>query len=385
MIPIIPMNKEKNIEKFITAFHQKKKHLISNDTFFETIKDLDINFYPYYYLKAYYLYKQDINITEAIGAISKAIDTLNQSSKFNSINPFHGYFYDIEVSCPIQKVYGLAGEIYAKAKDNAKALECFIKFQYYSCQLKTEFQKANDGNSAFVYSFRTLNKYVLSDLINHEITVVHPSKMNDPFDTFALLWSKEEHLEETCTNTYHIEPFSKSFQYYKLRSFVGNQELTQTSNVVKNILMWSHYGNSHAGFCIEYKLSNEFIKTPRSDSYKHHYLKRVEYGKTLKLTSKTINTTEGYASKSKEWEYEQEVRLISYDPTCEKDNLQIPLDPNSSIHAIYFGYRCSGSDKKTIIKLLGNNIKYYNVKSNPEDIHNLIIEKYKSVETDTTK
>ena len=109
------------------------------------------------------------------------------------------------------------------------------------------------------------------------ITVCHPSKMNDPFDSLFLLWSSEDNLNKTCNNKTHIKPFSDSFQYFKIRCFVGNKKLSLDNNLIRKVVMWSHYADAHQGFCIRYRLSKAFIKQDEGIGYSHKYLKKVHY------------------------------------------------------------------------------------------------------------
>lgn len=85
--------------------------------------------------------------------------------------------------------------------------------------------------------------------------------MNDPFDSIANLWSTESNLNNICTEEQHISSYSKSFQYFRIRSFVANKVTYDTDdNILKKILMWSFYANEHKGFCIKYRLAKHFIK-----------------------------------------------------------------------------------------------------------------------------
>ena len=120
--------------------------------------------------------------------------------------------------------------------------------------------------------------------------------------------------------------------------------------------MWAHYADGHKGFCVEYDFSSEFRKPLRS-------FNRVHYD-TVDLSKDKLSITEAFATKSKEWKYENEVRLISYNCDSNDDHLLIPLDNQSSISAIYFGLKCSEKRISIIRPLLkGKNVKFYKMEA----------------------
>ena len=136
--------------------------------------------------------------------------------------------------------------------------------------------------------------------------------------------------------------------------------------------MCSYEANDHKGFCIQYKFSKEIIKKTNDDSYRHWFIKPIIYSnKRINLDISNSNTTELFATKSKNWEKEKEVRLISYNPNCDNDYDRIELDSDSKIDAIYFGYRCSDDNINLIKNILGPNVKYYKMKMDIKDIYNI--------------
>jgi len=272
----------------------------------------------------------------------------------------HHQFYDM---------YFCAGEIYSKLNLYDEALEHYKKCHYYNTFLKSEF--SNDATVP-LYSFRRYNEYSLADLINNTITVCPSAMMNDPFDSVVNLWATEEHLGCICTEKQHVKPYHDSFGFYRIRSFCAES----TNPVYKNILMWSHYGDEHKGFCVKYKLSQNFICQKENDKYEHMYLKNITYSNAkIGLDMLTINTDLAYATKNNQWQYEHEVRLIVYNPNRKEKFYGIELDKQSCIEAVYFGYRCTESAINTIKNIFKNNNvstpKFYKMELNKHDIYNM--------------
>ena len=322
----------------------------------------------YYYKSSFYYEKEDY--IKAKQEIEFAIDLLGLPSDKPIKYGIVEYFLH---NCDEKIIFRLAGKIYANLGEVEKSKDCYNKFQYYSIQLNSGFE---DSDSAVLYSFRSVSVFSLSDLIQKAITVCNPSKMNDPFDSLFRLWAdKDNQISISENNTGKgLEPFLNSFNYYKIRCFVGNKTLTSDNKIVKKILMWGQYADGHRGFCIKYRLSKAFIKKDKNANYSHLYLKRINYQPHLekkKIRVNTMNTDELYALKSNEWKYENEVRLISYDPSCEEDHLQIQLDDKTAIEAIYFGYLCPENTIKTIRQILGEEVQYYKMDCDLENIYQL--------------
>ncbi len=115
---------------------------------------------------------------------------------------------------------------------------------------------------------------------------------------------------------------------------------------ITNILMWSHYGDDHKGFVIEF----------RADFIDGLSIEEVEYSnKRDFLTFEDIEENifdRVFLKKSIEWSYEQEYRAVLPLEKCiKKINNDIHLFEikKSSINSISFGCAMD-EEKKTIIK-----------------------------------
>ena len=311
--------------------------------------------YRLHYLKAYY-YNSQNNIKKALEEIDiclASLGVLTDSSTYNHF-PIKGLNVDP------REVYYLAGETFAKAGDYNRSLDAFKKHQLASI-LKSV-------NETYLYSFRNFNEHSLSDLINQEITVSPPSEFNDPFDTLLMQWT--DCLKGRNKNA-HIKPYIDSFDYYRIRSFTKD---TTSQRAYRNIQMWSHYAYNHEGFCIKYRFWPDF--TNNTDI--HITFRSVNYAKRkekIDVTESSINLNPAFCLKEKKWNYEHEVRLIAFMPETKSQFDAIPMGDYCNIDSIYFGIRCKDTTVMTIQKLLrkyGLNVKYYKMKSNPNDIYNLI-------------
>lgn len=255
--------------------------------------------------------------------------------------------------------YLLAGDIYSNVGECAKALESYKLYHFWVQQVRTHNSLINKS-SAVVYSYRSYNNYFLEDLVNKTITCSSPSEMNDPFDSILSFWSKKENLEHLSDNRKNSEMYSKSFDYYRIRSFVANTTTYESDDELLNsVRMWSHYADCHKGLCVKYRLSEHFIKA--ENPYKSMEDVECKYN-VLRLFPmiykpdfcikdlKAIDSTELICRKQSLWSDENEVRLISYNPNNEDKWIAEPL-MDSAIEEIIFGYRCTEKHRMTIYNM----------------------------------
>ena len=128
-----------------------------------------------------------------------------------------------------------------------------------------------------------------------------------------------------------------------------------------SMLMWSHYANSHMGFCIEYEIP------PYTDSYVSlfHNLfpviysdertsvldQCIQYQEELELKKEILwdLLKYGLLTKSMVWKYQNEWRLISYGDMLTRGN-----DFNCrffDIKKVYLGSKMSNEDRIKVIEI----------------------------------
>lgn len=277
------------------------------------------------------------------------------------------------------KVFLREAEYYAGRGDYKQSKELYKKFYYYI--FKQERQDYCLGPIS-LYSFRTYNTYSVQDLINSEITVVHPSKMNDPFDSLITFLSKEENLKNICKVQSHVKIQSEIFKHFRIRSFATGRfnQFMKNDEVLGNTLMWSNYADSHRGFCIRYELSDDFTykfaENSNTNDYSFSLLQLVRYHDEPVGIKSRLNTLTAFSLKKRCWEYENEVRLITYDTSTDKDHLGIKLDEGSRIAEIVFGYNCPDEVVETIRELfVGDSVSFSKMKINNDDVMSLVKEK----------
>lgn len=115
-------------------------------------------------------------------------------------------------------------------------------------------------------------------------------------------------------------------------------------------LMWSHYTESHQGFCIGFKENHEYFKDINSPpNFGNFIIEPVIYSKDRPilpfLKPNFSENLKFILTKSKDWEYEQEVRVISLlekatkTIECNPFNLSLFHVPHDAIGEIIIGLR----------------------------------------------
>lgn len=152
----------------------------------------------------------------------------------------------------------------------------------------------------------------------------------------------------------------------KGRKIISEQSrVTCLSERMDSPLMWSHYANKHYGFCLEYDFTHNMIKRypdlwlakmmlfPVIYSDNRPLLSQaisnpqimLQYMKTKKLSNDMIkNIIYGLLFKSKDWEYEQEWRIIIVNQ--DKPTLKLP-----PARKVFLGANMESSTKERIIEI----------------------------------
>lgn len=278
----------------------------------------------------------------------------------------------------LTRLYELSGEIYGELGDYEKSLRFYTNFQCLKMQLKTNLFKGREPQDTItLYQFRKFSDYALSNLMKSEITLSRPSEMNDIFDTLVFTWLNSPSFGNSSQFKGHLEPFKQSFQDYRIASFCEDNPDNERF-AVQNSLMWAHYAAEHRGFCVEYSFDKAEFRQDHFNEISASRMFRIKYTdpKESPINFETFDSSlfmdVGFFTKSIDWQYENEVRIIQYKSKQGALREQYSLTPKSRIVAIYFGYRCPESNIQIIKKLLhGRDIKFYKMDIDYSNVHRL--------------
>jgi hypothetical protein len=235
-------------------------------------------------------------------------------------------------------------------------------------------------------------KYVTGDRIDvlerGLIRFTQASALNDPFETEPNLCELEAYLRQRgkriieeqrerganfiqlAVADFMLEPTLRK----KLAAFRqdnnSNYAFLSLSKKQNNLLMWSHYSDSHRGFVLGFESDHAFFQTtiPREV----RALTEVGYSATRPIMPAPDQNWTNLAeiiffTKSEHWSYEEELRLVK-NPHCADD--VIPVEdgqdiylfkfPPESLKEVILGFRMLPDLRRRIVEIV--EAKYQDVR-----------------------
>lgn len=195
-----------------------------------------------------------------------------------------------------------------------------------------------------IYKYHTININLLHSLRNKTNWYSKLSHLNDPYECFF--------IDNTNTTTY--------------KDLISILSVCCFSKNMDNILMWSHYADSHRGVCLEWEVNEKSSQLKGA-------LNAVMYEDELVTLNEVKRSKDGYLDlnvssngkfilqKLKDWAYEEELRIynICEDPTLRGKSKEFL----GELTTIYFGKNVT-KDNIELVKFNTShiiNLKYYKV------------------------
>jgi hypothetical protein len=156
-----------------------------------------------------------------------------------------------------------------------------------------------------------------------------------------------------------VKPQFSTILSEKSNELIGVLSLTEKPD---NLLMWSHYSESHRGYCIGFDSNHSFFNRKRSEKDEFYYLRKVKYldHRPSKLMV-DMNGTDMFLLKSDIWEYEQEWRMCAVLPDADTilkvgdSKIHLFNFPTDAIKEIIIGVNAENSLIQSILSLVNNN------------------------------
>jgi hypothetical protein len=195
----------------------------------------------------------------------------------------------------------------------------------------------------------------LNMLFRNEIYASPFSKLNDPNEAIY-----DENITQTVnllSSMFNVDSSEILNCLKDIESYKSNLGIYSLSTDYSINEMWSKYGDCHKGFCIEYdieKLKDLYLSPAAVNQLK------VTYSKPQTLTILDIQDQKKqlvklFGTKTKDWSYENEVRLIF-------DSYGLKNYHPSALLSIYFGTEMKEICKKQIIdKLSDRDVRFFDM------------------------
>ena len=321
-----------------------------------------------------------LSLSEAhfqLGDYGKAVDTLEEG--------IIEYSKVCEYSYPMKKdMYHNLGVYQCYMGKEKEALQSFRKFVFYLTINNVTYRNIP------LYCYKKVSDFTISDLKNSRITLANPNKFDDPLDCLVFPWMEINSAKaNTEGDKLAAKLINEAFSYVRIKCFVRNASLptvdnpSPTSNEKKseysNVIMWPTYADYHKGICMEYHLPAT-LQQPDIANERTFFLNDVDYVDTIKLND-VLTIKEGFFTKSSEWAFEKETRLLYYDTKSTEPFKSVDV-PTESLKKVFFGIRCTESDEYRVIKALEGNqvVEFYKMKFQQDDIYTFVPVKFNEKE-----
>jgi len=226
------------------------------------------------------------------------------------------------------------------------------------------------NNPDFLYKYYSVQERRLSwlkdTLLKEKVYFSNPSQLNDPFEFHVKFswdapkskvkdyWKKYVNSDNRNLNRKQrrelLESFVKDQRHAGFQEEMHRNAQIRYQEILKhigifclspyndNMLMWSHYADSHKGVCLQFNRKHKFLKNSEQVIYTDD-IPTVNFVLDNELTG-SLKT---YRTKGTKWNYEDERRVIDITGFGER---KIPKD---FITGIILGCNISDDDRTELI------------------------------------
>jgi hypothetical protein len=229
-------------------------------------------------------------------------------------------------------------------------------------QIQSVASKASATTPSHFYKYRPIDGFSESWILNNEVFFAPSKLFNDPFDCKARFRGppSESALKAFLLRNPRLQQASPSEReqlvnkriaapgfvdlcrragvstYQSLASEYGVLSLSSKRN---SILMFAHYGHSHAGYCLEYRNGQD-----RLFSWVRQVQYEEEYPRVDVFEDPDAAVTTGMRTKAKCWDYESEWRVFMKPPG-------VYQCPEHLLTGIIFGCNIVAEERERLIAM----------------------------------
>ena len=221
-----------------------------------------------------------------------------------------------------------------------------------------------------LHKYYRIDQRLINLLVHNEVWFSNPEGFNDPYDCNLTIDSTNtleeihNHLKEKAINQKlnftDTEILAKAKYWFQNPNELSDYLRTNQKEELKRkgiacfsrsdsiLLMWSHYADSHMGTCLTFDMTKDhnFFSLPFLVDYPQEY-PRINF---IREKSSRVRYKHIIATKSIDWKYEEEVRILKDTRDHGQSRGNIKFNKESLIE-IKFGLRSSPKDIETIRKI----------------------------------
>jgi Protein of unknown function (DUF2971) len=231
-------------------------------------------------------------------------------------------------------------------------------------------ERLKDSQPYYLYQPDDLTR--LKGLAKDKLWISDPSKFNDPLDLRLKIEDQKyrspfhdgerlrkamkvliEDNPDVPLHWFYNERLIESIQRWireEIKEFMLEGEITERfrefgvacfTPIRNHALMWSHYANSHKGYCIEFRVNEWDLVLANEGMFSSFHVQYISQLPTLCLTEALFTPHQMLgrmlATKSAEWAYEQEWRLVH----LEKKATLVDMPAGIEISALIAGLKAN--------------------------------------------
>ncbi len=223
-----------------------------------------------------------------------------------------------------------------------------------------EGQQSPDRPPSILYTFFAFNEWTQNIFQKNQIYFQSPDCFNDPFDTkpVYIYEGTEEQRILRVMSVFDKEAAKdlvskgKDIKHILIEGIQSAERcrkqygifcMTETK-IEQNLLMWSHYSDSHKGFCLGFDTNNKFFGD-RAWKIKDgtHYRKNRRQLNLID-TSYKDEIVDSLLTKHEAWKYEEEWRIIDH-----QHGPGIQTFPAESLVKVILGCKISPENRNKIM------------------------------------
>jgi hypothetical protein len=203
--------------------------------------------------------------------------------------------------------------------------------------------KCGRAGIRYLYKYVRFNDHALSILRERKVWFPTASELNDLFEF-------EFDLTEFHVGGIPIDKSSFEAAVAEMKSH-GVLSLSESCS---EPLMWSHYADSNAGFCIRFERTKDSMLGNWNHCVPVNYSSVTPTFRPLELAQRRTVTIV-MTTKAKRWSYEREWRVLSHPGN-------VLYDLPAPVTGIVFGSAMGLQNRKAIAAILGGTVEYAEVR-----------------------
>jgi hypothetical protein len=226
-----------------------------------------------------------------------------------------------------------------------------------------------------LYKYESFSTQALTNLKSCQLYFSTPNKFNDPFDCtlpisydidfgnvgrIRTMLSSDHEIAHLCKS--EIDRMNDDELYEKvillldkkIIKYMESKGVSCFSSEKSNMLMWSHYGEKHTGFCLEFDTSIKPFNKAKKVKYVRNFPKLSV--KDLLINQKFQEIISLLHTKSIDWKYENEWRCIHVEAP------KLYSYDKKSLTGVYFGAKMDQCAIEIIFLILQGqnpNVKFW--------------------------